>query len=236
MHTYAADSQELQSGNFSASVSHTQSQMSVVSEQELNVTLATDELNHVVCRACEHHGHLATHLRDSAQCLSHLRNEVQFVAIARAKKDTFIAKAILLLGGCPAPECPGGGNHVGSHLPDQCFEWYRIQGSRAMGWKGALPDRKTVKNKISQFLRNARRNRHDDSGNTTDSISLNQSLISNVSGQGSPRMNARAIPNQVVCVNGCSHGENLATHLLQQPDCLAEFILQYLPTRNYDGQ
>ena len=125
---------------------------------------------------------------------------------------------------------------MGSHLPDQCFEWYRIQGSRAMGWKGALPDRKTVKNKISQFLRNARRNRHDDSGNTTDSISLNQSLISNVSGQGSPRMNARAVPNQVVCVNGCSHGENLATHLLQQPDCLAEFILQYLPTRNYDGQ
>ena len=126
MHTHAADSQELQSGNFSASVSHDQSQMSVVSEQELNVTLATDELNQVVCRACEHHGHLATHLRDSAQCLSHLRNEVQFVAIARAKKDTFIAKAILLLGGCPAPECPGGGNHVGSHLPDQCFEWYRI--------------------------------------------------------------------------------------------------------------
>ena len=123
---------------------------------------------------------------------------------------------------------------MGSHLPDQCFEWYRIQGSRAMGWKGALPDRKTVKSKISKFLRNARY-RDDHSGNITDNVSC-QSQMSNVSEQDSARMNATALPDQLVCLNGCFHGENLAAHLLQQPDCLAEFILQYLPTGNYDGQ
>ena len=96
--------------------------MSVASEQEVNVTQATDVPDQVVCGACEHHGRLATHLWDSAQCLSHLRNEAQFKAIARTKQETFIAKATLLLGGCPAPECPGGGNHVGGALPDKCFE------------------------------------------------------------------------------------------------------------------
>ena len=212
--------------------------MSVVSVQEVNVTEATTDVpDQVVCGACEHHGHLATHLRESAQCLIHLRNDAQFASIAKAKDETFLVKATILLGGCPAPECPGGGNHVGSHLPDQCFEWYRIQGSRAMGWKGALPHKKTVKTKISQFLRNARRNRYDHSGSLiSDSMSHDQSQVSILSEQDSARMNATAVPDQLVCVNGCFHGENLAAHLLQQPDCLAEFILQYLPTGNYDGQ
>ena len=216
-------------------MSHDQSQMSVASEQEVNVTQATDVPDQVVCGACEHHGRLATHLWDSAQCLSHLRNEAQFKAIARTKQETFIAKATLLLGGCPAPECPGGGNHVGGALPDKCFEWYRIQGSRAMAWKGALPDKKTVKNKIKRFLQNIR-SRQGQSGDI--SVLQNQSQLSIVSGQASPRINATEISHQLACVNGCLYGKNLAAHLLQQPDCLEDFILQHLMTRIdiYEGQ
>ena len=236
----AAGRNLFQSENISGNVFHDDSQMSAASEQGhsvLIVTQATDVPDQVVCGACERQVRLASHLRDSSQCLDHLRTEAQFERFARAKRETFIAKATLVLGGCPALECPGGGNHVGSPLPDQCFEWYRIQGGRVMAWKGALPDKKTVKNKISMFLRNVR-SRRSQSGDITGSESQNQSQISITSGQSNLRTNATEVPDQLVCVNGCFYGENLAAHLLQQPNCLADFILQHLMTRTdiYEGQ
>ena len=229
----------LQSENIGGNVSQDDSQMSAASEHGhsvLIVTHATDVPDQVVCGECERLVCLASHLRDSSQCLAHLRTEAQFECIARAKRETFIAKATLLLGGCPAPECPGGGNHLGSPLPDQCFEWYRLQGGRAMTWRGDLPDKQTAKSKIKRFLQNAR-SRHASSGNLTGSVFNNESQMSCVSEQGSLRLDTTAVPDQLVCINDCFYGENLAEHLHQQPDCLAAFINRHLITRrdNYEG-
>ena len=81
---------------------------------------------------CNFDGLLADHLRKSAECVKNLRKESALLIVA-PDDEVFIVKVTVMLRGCPAPNCPGGGHQ---QIPQSCLLWWREIGWMIMGWKG----------------------------------------------------------------------------------------------------
>ena len=80
---------------------------------------------------CGHKGPIASHLRSSHQCVQRIREELSLGP--EMSDEVLIVQAALVLGGCPAADCPGG-NHT--EMPDLCLSWWKEDGWSLMEWQG----------------------------------------------------------------------------------------------------
>ena len=128
--------------------------------------------------------------------------------------EVFIVKATVMLRGCPAPNCPGGGH---SEFPESCLLWWREIGWRVMGWKGSSENTKTatIKTKESMFRRNFLR-RQPNRDQQTENVS--------------PNLDSERA--QEDCCQFCQQGP-LVHHLHQTSRCLRAYTQRYLPTRGH---
>ena len=181
---------------------------------------------------CGAEGHLANHLRVAPRCVEELRqlDEFQFIK-GEEEKETFIAKVTLLLLGCPAPNCPGG-DHKGKALPTQCLEWYRGDGGRAMKFRGsfATASGADIKKKLSQFIRNSKRERNKVN---TQQDQTTMSIISQQE-EGGETLSAE----QPLCFNGCVLEGTMAQHLRHNVQCCNAIVQKNMPDRSraYQGK
>ena len=105
------------------------------------------ELHH--CN-CGHKGAIAKHLRSSNHCVQDLREELSFET--EMSDEVLITQATLILGGCPAVDCPGG-NH--GEMPASCLSWWKEAGWNLMQWQGPSSDlnNAVVIERVNQFVK-----------------------------------------------------------------------------------
>ena len=84
---------------------------------------------------CGHRGSIASHLRSSHLCVQGIRDDLSIGA--EMSDEVLIIQAALVLGGCPAPGCPGG-NHA--ELPYLCLSWWKENGWNLMKWQRPTSD------------------------------------------------------------------------------------------------
>ena len=112
-----------------------------------------------------------------------------------------------------------------------------------MGFKGSMDTATsaTIKKKINQFLRNARR-RHSAH---TQEVSQQQSEETHMSvasqeeiGKSLSQLTGREDPQQIECVNRCVFEGTLAGHLSDNPQCCDDYIQLHLQDRSrlYQGK
>ena len=168
---------------------------------------------------CNYQGLLSDHLRTSKQCMENLRKEPSLQMVA-PEDEVFIVKATVILRGCPASNCPGGGHH---QIPESCLLWWREIGWKIMGWKGSSENAESaeIKKKESIFRRNflSRDGKliRDQRSQQTENVSTNLD---------SQRAEER-------CCQFCLHQGLLVHHLYETSRCLRAYIQQYLPTRGH---
>ena len=166
---------------------------------------------------CNFQGLLADHLRTSKECVENLRKEppLQMVAL---EDEVFIVKATVMLRGCPAPNCPGGG-HL--EFPESCLLWWQEIGWKIMGWKGSSENAKTatIKTKESMFRRNFLRRQPNGNEHSRQTEDASTNLDSQ-----------RA---QDDCCQFCQHQGQLVHHLHQTSRCLKAYVQHHLPTRGH---
>ena len=162
---------------------------------------------------CNFQGLLGDHLRISKQCVENLRKEPSLRMVA-PDDEVFIVKATVMLRGCPAPNCPGGGHQ---QIPDSCLLWWREIGWRIMGWKGSSENAETatIKTKASMFRRNFLRRQPNRDQQTE---------------KASPNLDSERA--QEDCCQFCQQGP-LVHHLHQTSRCLRAYTQRYLPTRGH---
>ena len=89
------------------------------------------------CEVCQVCCKIASHLRQSKECLKHLKSNQQFQFKGSAKDEVFIVKFSLIKGECPGPCCPTGRH---TEVPPACIEWWKSEGWRMMGWMDGWMD------------------------------------------------------------------------------------------------
>ena len=166
---------------------------------------------------CSYSGLLADHLRERPSCVENLRRQPQLDMVA-PDNEAFIVKATVILRGCPAPTCPGGG-HL--EFPESCLLWWREIGWIIMGWKGPSENAETaaIKKKASMFRRNFLRRQPNRDQHSQQAENASTNLDSQ-----------RAEED---CCQICQHQGKLVHHLHQTIRCLKAYIQQYLPTRGH---
>ena len=160
-----------------------------------------------VCDLCHFKGNWADHLRESKRCLDHIKSLNR--NIVRGDDETFIIKSSLLIGECPSPSCPGGGNHI--VIPEHCLKWWKSDGWGKMAWRGeSVADDQTIRKKILNFLKNMRRRAN-----------------SNIERE----METRIQPScqSVLKCESCSFRGGIVQHLLEEGQCLSAYAKKYLP-------
>ena len=168
---------------------------------------------------CNYQGLLADHLRNAKECVVNLRKESALQMVA-PDNEVFIVKATVMLRGCPAPNCPGGGHQ---QFPEGCLHWWREIGWVIMGWKGSSENAETatIKKKESIFRRNfLRKDRHDQGSQHLQRTE-----------NASPNLDSQR-PQEDFC-QFCQHQGQLAHHLHQTSHCLRAYVQQHLPTRGH---
>ena len=84
---------------------------------------------------CGHKGPIANHLRSSPQCVQSIRDDLSLGA--EMSEEVLITQATLVLGGCPAVDCPGGDH---AKMPNCCLSWWKKVGWDLMQWQGPASD------------------------------------------------------------------------------------------------
>ena len=168
---------------------------------------------------CNFQGLLGDHLRISKQCVENLREEPSLRMVA-PHDEVFIVKATVMLRGCPAPNCPGGGHR---QIPENCLLWWRDIGWRIMGWKGSSENAETatIKKKESIFRRNfLRKDRQHIENQHSQQI---ENTSTNLESQRAKEESCQF----------CQHQGQLVHHLHQTSRCLRAYVQRYLPTRGH---
>ena len=174
---------------------------------------------------CHFSGALADHLRGSDQCVAALRGDP--LLQIKASKELFIVKATLILGGCPARECPGGPHQ---QIPNHCISWWREIGWGLMAWSGPSTNVEsgTIKGKLSQFRRNFRRRNKDILQGSSQGL-RQPSLDSSQQSDRGENQTTDGVRNH--CCQFCSYKGLLIGHLHQAKGCLNAYLQRHLPNR-----
>ena len=206
-----------ESGNRLEPACDTNSQLSKPAQQSDDVPMCV----------CHFSGALADHLRGSDQCVAALRRDPLLLQM-KASKELFIVKATLILGGCPARECPGGTHRL---IPNHCISWWREIGWGLMSWIGPSTSAEsgTIKGKIGQFRRNfRRRNKNVPTGS---SQGLRKPSQTDSSQQSDQEKNQTTDGVRNHCCQFCSYKGLLIGHLHQAKGCLNAYLQRHLPNR-----
>ena len=161
---------------------------------------------------CGYEGLLADHLRESMECVEDLRKRPELQMTA-PDDEVFIVKAIVLLRGCPAPNCPGGAHQ---QLPQNCLFWWKNIGWVLMAWKGSSENANTaaIKKKESMFRRNfLRKDRQPLRNDQSQQVEQDRA--------------------DVDCCQFCQQQGQLVHHLHQSSRCLRAYLQLHLPTRGH---
>ena len=163
---------------------------------------------------CGHEGPIAAHLRASKPCLEQLRRDSEMQV--SGSDEVFITKSTVFWEGCPAEDCPGGSHR---RLPSNCIDWWKERGWGLMGWKGSSDnaDSKTLKAKVSMYLRNLRRREKENNQGGREEVDQGQGRSGNREESMLPHLQCQF----------CSYTGPLSSHLHRTPACLKAYMYTY---------
>ena len=116
------------------------------------------------CEVCQVCCKIASHLRQSKECLQQLKSQSQLQFKGEENDEVFITKFTVIQGECPNHCCPTG-HHTHVTLPLECLDWWKNEGWVRMGWRGDREnaDDNIIKEKLRNFKNNHRRRKSQES-------------------------------------------------------------------------
>ena len=187
--------------------------------RESNVGGSSWQNNFNGCEICDYKGFIAFHLRHSNGCVRQLRSKPGFLSI-KGTDECFIIKFALLAGECPSSTCPTG-RHTA--LPEECLEWWIIEGWLTLGWRGAREDADAtvIDSKIKNFLsKHKSKSRHQQLLESQPAITHSQPSAADNTSERFNENNKCGSCNQVV---------DLISHFHEAEECLKVYVRHHLP-------
>ena len=177
------------------------------------------------CEVCHIGCKVASHLRQSKECLTQLKSKPQFQFKGSEEDEVFIVKFTLVKGECPSSCCPTGRH---SQIPEGCIEWWTSEGWERMGWRGDREnaDVNTIKEKLRNFVKNHSRK------NTQESPSQSGTQVSE---SVSDFVSSYLTESGDQC-SSCGHSGDLVQHLIASSQCRKSYVKNHLTDEEIDAR
>ena len=174
--------------------------------------------NYTRCDVCGTCCRIASHLRQSEDCLRQFRSQSEFQFQGAANDNVFITKTALLIGECPNPSCPTG-RHP-DQIPPDCVEWWKREGWKIMRWKGnkETANYNIIKEKIREFVKFQKKKKNQ------SNRAQHGAESSQASTDGAP---SSTDENHNRC-SSCTEDGDLVQHLQTSSECLDAYVKHYL--------